>query len=225
MKQKRIFSFSVLFLILFALVAYFRGAFNEVNLTINLWSATINHGFFTQTALIISIVFDTLALAIISFLLAIVFFVFHLRRYGLLLLGAMAGDAVLVALFKTIIMSPRPSNGIVFASGYSFPSGHTTSSVVFFGILTYFVWKNYEPSKKVKALTAGLYVFITAVIGFDRVYLNVHWFGDLIGSVFLGAFWLTTCILLFKHLMSTQKIRPFLDQKTKSQSTQSTSER
>lgn len=220
MKQKTIFLFSTLFLILFALVAYFRGAFDHVNLTINLWSATINHGFFTQTAQIISITFDTLSLAIISVVIAFVYFIFHLRRYGLLLLFAMAGDAVLVALFKTIIMSPRPPNGIIFASGYSFPSGHTTSSVVFFGILTYFIWKNYNPSKKIKALTAGLYVSVTALIGFDRVYLNVHWYGDLVGSVFLGAFWLTMCILIFKYLTSNQKITLFIDQKTKSNRTQ-----
>jgi undecaprenyl-diphosphatase len=117
-------------------------------------------------------------------------FVLHYRRYDLLLLVAMAGDILLVGLFKTVIMSPRPLNGLIVVAGYSSPSGHTTSSVVFFGGLTYFVWKNWT-SAKVKALTAGLYVFTTAVVGFDRIYLNVHWFSDIVGSVFLGAFWVT----------------------------------
>jgi len=127
----------------------------------------------------------------------------------------MAGVTFLVELFKTIIKSPRPLNGIIAVSGYSFPSGHTTSSVVFFGVLTYFVWKNWD-SPKVKALTAGLYVSITAIVGFDRIYLNVHWFSDIVGSIFLGAFWVTVCILLFKYLVSSGKIQRFLSQDAKS---------
>ena len=186
-----------------------------INLSINLWSASVNKGFFTLAAQIISIAFDTIALAILSFVVAIFLFVLHYKRYSLLLLGAMAGDTVLVELFKTIIMSPRPLNGLIAASGYSFPSGHTTSSIVFFGVLTYFIWKNWD-SVKIKALTGGLYISITALVGFDRIYLNVHWFSDIVGSIFLGAFWVTLCILLFKYLVSWGKIQRFLSQDAKS---------
>ncbi len=111
----------------------------------------------------------------------------------------MAGEALLVEFLKIVIMSPRPLNGIIAVTGYSFPSGHTTSCVVFFGILTYFVWKHWN-SFKIKASTAGLYVSLTAVVAFDRIYLNVHWFSDIIGAVFLGAFWLAFSIFLFKNL-------------------------
>jgi undecaprenyl-diphosphatase len=131
------------------------------------------------------------------------------------LLGAMAGDTLLVESFKTIIMSPRPINGLIIASGYSFPSGHTMCSMVFFGVLTYFIWKNCD-SVKVKALTGILYISITALVGFDRIYLNVHWFSDIVGSIFLGAFWVTLCILLFKYLVSSRKIQRFLSQDAKS---------
>lgn len=179
-----------------------------INLSINLWSASVNTGFFTLTAQTISIAFDTIALAILSFVIAIFLFVLHYKRYSLLLLGAMAGDTLLVELFKTIIMSPRPLNGLIVASGYSFPSGHTVSSLVFFGVLTYFVWKNWD-SFKIKALTGGFYISITGLVGFDRIYLNVHWFSDIVGSIFLGAFWVTLCILLFKYLVSSGKIQRF----------------
>ena len=81
-----------------------------------------------------------------------------------------------------------------------FPKWTHDGSVVFFGILMYFVWKNYS-SFKVKALTSGLYVSITAIVGFDRIYLNVHWVSDVVGSIFLGAFWASLCILIFKYLL------------------------
>jgi undecaprenyl-diphosphatase len=186
-----------------------------INLSINLWSASVNKGFFTLAAQTISFAFDTIALAILSFVVAIFLFVLHHKRYSLLLLGAMAGDTLLVELFKTIIMSPRPLNGLIVASGYSFPSGHTMSSLVFFGVLTYFVWKNWG-SVKIKALSGGFYISITALVGFDRIYLNVHWFSDIVGSIFLGAFWVTLCILLFKYLVSSGKIQRFLSQDAES---------
>jgi undecaprenyl-diphosphatase len=198
-------------MICFLLVASFRDSFSTANLSINLWSASVNKGFFTLAAQSISVVFDTIALTILSFVVAIFLFVLHYRRYGLLLLGAMAGVTLLVELFKTIIKSPRPLNGLIVATGYSFPSGHTTSSVVFFGVLTYFVWKTWD-SEKIKALTGGLYVSITMIVGFDRIYLNVHWFSDIVGSILLGAFWVTVCILLFKYSASSAKIQRFLSQ-------------
>ncbi|MGZ6298219.1 MAG: phosphatase PAP2 family protein [Parachlamydiaceae bacterium] len=206
MDQRKILLFSVLFLIWFLIVGYFRTSFNTINMSINLWSASINTGPFTLTAQIISIFFDTTVLAIISFIAAGIFFFLHRGKYGVLLLGAMVGDALLVYLFKNVVMSPRPLNGIVAASGYSFPSGHTTGSVVFFGILIYLVWTNYS-SFKVKALTSGLYVSITSIVGFDRIYLNVHWFSDVAGSIFLGAFWVSLCILIFKYLMGKEKFQ------------------
>jgi membrane-associated phospholipid phosphatase len=76
-------------------------------------------------------------------------------------------------------------------------------------------------SAKIKALTAGLYVSITVVVGFDRIYLNVHWFSDIVGAFFLGAFWLTSSILLFnllfKRLVSSGRIQRFLSQDAKSE--------
>jgi undecaprenyl-diphosphatase len=182
----------------FLIVAYFRETFNQINSNINIWSASINSGSFTLTAQVISFVFDTAALVVLSVVLAILLFVLHRRRFSLLLLVAMAGDALLVNFFKTVIMSPRPFDAIIVESGYSFPSGHTTSCVVFFGVLTYFVWKHWS-SFKIKAAMAGVYVSLTVVVAFDRIYLNVHWFSDIIGAVLLGAFWLTLCIFLFKN--------------------------
>jgi undecaprenyl-diphosphatase len=203
-------------MICFLLAAAFRSSFSAVNLSINLWSASVNTGFFTLAAQTISIVFESIPLSILSFVVAVFLFLLHYRRYGLMLLGAMAGVTLLVALFKTVIMSPRPLNEIITATGYSFPSGHTTSIVVFFGVITYFVWKNWD-SAKVKTLTGGLYVSITALIGFDRIYLNVHWFSDIVGSVFLGAFWLTLCILIFKYLVSSKRIQRFLSPNSRSE--------
>ena len=188
---------AVLFLICFLFVAYFRNAFYGINLDVNSWTAAFNMGFFTETAKLASVGFDTGPLLAASLVTAFFLFILHYRRYSILLLSVMAGDALLVEFFKTIIASPRPLNGIIVETGYSFPSGHTTSSVVLFGIIVYITWRQWK-NINVKVLAVGLYVSEVGVVGFDRIYLNVHWFSDVLGALFLGAFWVAFCIWMFK---------------------------
>ncbi len=94
-------------------------------------------------------------------------------------------------------------NGIVPETGYSFPSGHVTSTMVFLGLLTYFTWLSIK-DHRVKLVAATIYVAMEALIGFSRVYLNVHWFSDILGGYLLGAFWLTFTVFLYNYLRSTR---------------------
>jgi undecaprenyl-diphosphatase len=193
---------ALLFLVFFLFVAYFRGAFYSIDLAVNSWAAALNMGFFTGAAKLVSVGFDTDPLLVASVVVAFFLFILHYRGYSSLLLGAMAGDALLVEFFKTILASPRPLNGIIVVTGYSFPSGHTTSSVVLFGILVYVAWRQWK-NVNAKVLAIGLYVSEVGVVGFDRIYLNVHWFSDVLGALFLGAFWVAFCVWMFK-LFGTQ---------------------
>ena len=207
--QRTLLIFSILFLACFLLVTLFRGSFATVNLEVNMWAASIHADSFTVLAKGVSFALDATVLGAASVLLAVILFIKRNGRYGVLLLGAMAGDVLLVQTCKTLIASPRPINEILAETGYSFPSGHVTGSVVFFGVLTYFAWTHWR-SAKVKASTAGLYVAIVAIIGFDRIYLNVHWFSDITGAVFLGVFWLIFSILVFKNLLQNGRFQRFL---------------
>jgi membrane-associated phospholipid phosphatase len=197
---------SLLFLGSFLFLALFRNSFEIVDGNVNFWAASIQTDAFTGVAKGISIAFDTTALLVFSLVVAAVLFMKHYRRDSVLLLGAMAGDAVIVAVFKTVLMSPRPWNELIPETGYSFPSGHVTGCVVFFGLLTYFVWTHCA-SIKVKTATGGLYVAITALVGFDRVYLNVHWFSDVVGGCLIGVFWLAFSIWIFQYLMSNPRFQ------------------
>ncbi len=194
----------LLLIVGFLLVVAFRSSFDTANSNVNSWAATINTGTFTPVAEGISFVFDTTALVVISLVIAAVLFVFHYRRGSVLLLGAMATDALLVVAFKALVQSPRPLNELIPETGYSFPSGHVTGSVVFFGVLTYLAWKHWA-SRKVKAATGGFYVAMVVLVGFDRIYLNVHWFSDVVGAALLGAVVLTFAILVFRYLEATGK--------------------
>ncbi len=203
--ENKILLFSILFLGCFFIIDFLRTSFfNNINQNIDLWAASINNGFFTTPAIVISIIFDTTVLAIISLAIGALFIVFHHRRYCLLLLSSMAGIAVIVEISKILIQSARPANEILPDKSYSFPSGHVTSSIVFLGILTYFAWK-YWHTTKTKTITTVAYALIISIVSFDRIYLNVHWFSDVIGAIFLGSCWLAFCIYVFNRLNSKKK--------------------
>ncbi len=191
----------------FLIVAEFKSSLATVDLQINSWSTSIHSATFTTVAVVISFAFDTPALLAVSLVIAIILFLRSRRRYSVLLLAAMGGDALIVSMVKTLIQSPRPLNALVYDSGFSFPSGHATGSVVFLGLLTYFTWQHWKDSSQAKAASGTLYVIITLIVGFDRIYLNVHWFSDVLGGAFLGLFWLTFSILVFKYVEKTMKLQ------------------
>jgi undecaprenyl-diphosphatase len=143
--------------------------------------------------------FDTTSLFIISLLIAVYLFYKKYKGDALLLGGAMVVDVAVVEIVKMFIRFPRPLNSIVNESGFAFPSGHVTSTIVLFGLLTYFVWKHWKTSNA-KALSSLFFVAIAIAVGFDRIYLNVHWLSDVLGSYPLGVFLLTFSILVFQHL-------------------------
>lgn len=137
---------------------------------------------------------------VVSLLVAAYLFYRNSKTNSVLLLGAMALIALLVGVTKVLVYFPRPANALILVEGSSFPSGHTCVSIVFFGLLVYFGWK-YWKSARVKASLIILLVAVTSVVGFSRIYLNVHWFSDVIGGYMLGIF----CLLF--SLMAVQYLR------------------
>jgi undecaprenyl-diphosphatase len=140
-----------------------------------------------------------MVLLAITIAVTIILVISHHKRYGILLIGTYAGEYLIVNIIKGVITSPRPTNALVEAAYFSFPSSHVSASVVFFGLLTFIAWKKWQ-TPKIRAPVAALYVFLVALVGVDRIYLNVHWLTDVVGAVLLGAFWLTFCLALFNRL-------------------------
>ena len=197
---------SFAFLACFLTVAFSLNYFTSVNLGVNLWAASINHSPFTFAAEQISVLFGFYALALASVFVAIVLFAAKYRRYGALLLVIMAGDAVLVYAFKIWVSFSRPEDALIYASGYSFPSGHVAATVAFLGAMTFFAWRIWG-SVRVKISTSVCYVGISILVGFDRIYLNVHWFSDVLGGLFLGIFWLFFVLFVYTFFSVTELVR------------------
>jgi undecaprenyl-diphosphatase len=197
---------SALSLIGFLFVVLLKSIFVQMDANVNSWSATIQTNLLTQITEIVAYCFDTTPLLAASLLITACLFYKNYKKNALLLAGAMGGDAAIITVFKLLVHSERPLNGIMQETGFSFPSGHVASSVVFFGLLTYFVFQH-SKSTNGKILSSTFSVALEFLVGFDRLYLNVHWFSDVLGGYLLGVFWLTFSILAFQYIERTGKFQ------------------
>ena len=78
------------------------------------------------------------------------------------------------------------------AGGYSFPSGHTSGSLVVYGMLAYLCLRLLPPRWHLASvLLASALAFS---IGWSRVILQVHWASDVVAGFAFGVAWLTVSI-------------------------------
>jgi membrane-associated phospholipid phosphatase len=189
----------------FLLLTFFRTNFHSFDVGINLWVPSIQSNSLTFFAQGIALIFDANSLVIISLVISGVLFLKNFKAPGLLLLGAMGGDALIVSVLKTLEHVARPTNGIFFDTGFSYPSGHSSGCVVFGGVLAYFAWRNWQSTRSRALIGAGMGV-VVGVVGFDRLYLNAHWVSDVFGGWLFGAFLLSFAILVFRQLKLAGKL-------------------
>jgi undecaprenyl-diphosphatase len=75
------------------------------------------------------------------------------------------------------------------ATGFAFPSGHSTESTVTYGALGYLVAQAQTAWRaKVASVTIG--ALIAFLVGVSRIYLGVHWPTDVMAGWALGLAWL-----------------------------------
>jgi undecaprenyl-diphosphatase len=107
------------------------------------------------------------------------------------------GSSLLFTVIKEIVGRARPSTKIIEELGYSFPSGHATMSMTL-SLIIYFIFINKIPSETGRRVLLVFCVVWPILISFTRLYLNVHWFSDVLGGMALGIFWVTLVVLLFQ---------------------------
>ena len=101
---------------------------------------------------------------------------------------------------KLIFKRTRPDGEfLVYAKGYSYPSGHAMVSLAYFGFLTYLILKKIN-NKFLRINLIILTSIIILLIGFSRLYLGVHYATDIIGGYVFSIIYLIIFITIYKQL-------------------------
>ena len=134
----------------------------------------------------------------------VLFLVWKKREYVLPFLVTVAGSQLFVSLGKLIFHRARPEQAVYLETSYSFPSGHASIAVAFWGFLIYFFWRNVRSwNRRINILFAGLIVVLA--IGFSRLYLGVHFLSDVVSGYLIGLLWLIIGISLVEWIYYKRK--------------------
>jgi undecaprenyl-diphosphatase len=125
--------------------------------------------------------------------LAVSVLVFYLKGWRLsavLLSVSTVGSFLLTTFLKGVFERSRPElfDSGYAASFYSFPSGHATIAVGFYGTLTLIL--AYRLHGYARWLVVACGVSLVLLIGFSRLYLGVHYPTDVLAGFLAAPLWL-----------------------------------
>jgi membrane-associated phospholipid phosphatase len=111
------------------------------------------------------------------------------------------GSNELFKLLKEVFQRERPIfEPAIDATGYSFPSGHSTVSMAFYGILIYFIIK-YMKSTRLKAWVVRLLCCYILIMGLCRVFLQAHYLSDVLAGFAIGFVYLMICTSIYESIV------------------------
>ncbi len=119
------------------------------------------------------------------------------KTYGLPVSLACLGGVAIYKPLKHIMLRSRPDESVflITQGGYSFPSGHSVTSVVFYGLLLYLIQRNCK-NKTLRNILSVVCGFLAVIIGPSRIYVGVHWPTDVLAGWCIGAVVLIIAIAL-----------------------------
>ncbi|MBZ9537682.1 bifunctional DedA family/phosphatase PAP2 family protein [Modicisalibacter tunisiensis] len=115
----------------------------------------------------------------------------RLVALGLHWFAALGGIALANTLFKHLAGRVRPDIPDYLAGSFSYPSAHTSTAVVLYGLAAAFVADALPP--RYRASAYWLAVLICVPMALSRLVIGVHWVSDLVGGALLG---LVVCALV-----------------------------
>lgn len=140
-------------------------------------------------------------LPIIAILVSLILVIIKKDYYGYAIILNITISVCLYLGIKNIVRRLRPKGfRFITETGFSFPSGHTTNNMAFYGLLIYFIYKNIK-NKPLKILLISLLSIWILLIGISRIYFNVHYPSDVIAGALLGGI----CILTTIYILNNSK--------------------
>src|SRR5215212_6211734 len=114
---------------------------------------------------------------------------------------------VLTTVLKGVFQRARPElfDSVYQASFYSFPSGHATVAVGFYGMLTLVL--AYRLRGAARWVVATLGIVVVLLIGFSRLYLGAHYPTDVLAGYLSALLWLVCVGGVYALWLSVRGLR------------------
>ena len=120
----------------------------------------------------------------------------RMRQKALMLgwLLTLGGNGLLNPWLKEIFERVRPvhDHGLAAATGFSFPSGHSSGAMVTYGMLAFLALRLLPPRWHAAAVMAAIAIVLTTAC--SRIFLQVHFASDVVAGLLSGGTWLAVCI-------------------------------
>jgi undecaprenyl-diphosphatase len=129
------------------------------------------------------------------------------RLSATLLLVSTVGGALLTTILKAVFGRARPDlfDAGYTASFYSFPSGHATVAVGFYGTLTLILAYRLRGFARWAVVACG--VALVLLIGFSRLYLGVHYPTDVLAGFLAAPLWVIFIGVVYVVWLSVRGLR------------------
>ncbi len=122
---------------------------------------------------------------------------------------AVSSALVLNIVLKRIFSRERPNIlRLVSESYYSFPSGHAMVNMALYCIIMIYTHK-FVQSKKIRIFNYIFFSLLIFAIGFSRIYLGVHYAGDILGGWAAG---FAVSILVYM-ILNNKKVNEIVEEK------------
>lgn len=181
----------------------YRGSILKVDAWFNATMLLLHSPWITRIAFVITSFASGIPITI--FLIVTIGTLLYMKRwrFALLSLIAIVGATILQVVIKYLVHRLRPTNSLESISpsafSTSFPSGHAITAIVYVSLLIYSFKDDIKHiALKYLLISAASTFFI--IVGLTRIYLNVHWFSDVMAGMSLGLFWFMSVVLVERSI-------------------------
>lgn len=119
------------------------------------------------------------------------YFVWHAKkRHAAVFAFGLIGLQIVTQGLKLMIQRPRPLFALVSDTTFSFPSGHTSASVFFYGFLVYYIRRKLPAESPWRTPLVCVFAVLPLLIGVSRIYLGIHYISDVLAGALIGGIFL-----------------------------------